>query len=689
VIASGQTLQTGQATDRYIFSVLQTGTTATPFLQSVIQASSGNATATFIETNALCSSGGGGGANADVFVLVPTLGGLSGPQLSLAGPISGPSGATYTNPITVWVNSIGGNGQGVPNVSIRLVSNQASPTVTCQTGAGADPGSVLTVNNPFTASNGVANCNPVFGGTGTGQYFVVVGAAAEGDPNHLGPDAYQTGPLGTTVPFPWGFTTFGPFSFNVTAPPPGLISNNGGNNQTGNPGQALPTALSAKVTDSTGNVPLPNIPVTWSINPAGAATLSNASVTSDANGLVSAGVTLASSAVGTVQVKVAATNTPNVAFTFTITVNVQIGSVTKISGDAQSQQQGASFTPLIVQVSNSSGQPVSNYPVTFSVVGPAVLTSSSTVNTSANGQAQATLLAGSSAGAVTVTAAAAGQSATFNLTVLPQGPTLTAGSFFNGASMQQGFISPCSLATIVATGLAPGLQGYLPANPFGFGPLPFTLSSTPNVSVTFGGVQAPVFNVANINGQQSVSVQVPCEVTPGSSVPVVVSTGGANASVNVQVQQVSPGIMQTVMSDGVTRAIIVRADGTFMSPSNPARKGTGGSAGEIVRAYVTGLGTTSPAIATNQVDNPGADLVGAAATVQGTVIVGITNSSGGGGGAKVISARYSPDLIGIYEVAFQIPADVSTGSSVNLSVGIVPVGGSTVSNSVTSKIIVQ
>ena len=34
----------------------------------------------------------------------------------------------------------------------------------------------------------------------------------------------------------------------------------------------------------------------------------------------------------------------------------------------------------------------------------------------------------------------------------------------------------------------------------------------------------------------------------------------------------SPGIFETVMSDGVRRAVVIRPDGSFVSPQNPARR---------------------------------------------------------------------------------------------------------------------
>jgi uncharacterized protein (TIGR03437 family) len=140
----------------------------------------------------------------------------------------------------------------------------------------------------------------------------------------------------------------------------------------------------------------------------------------------------------------------------------------------------------------------------------------------------------------------------------------------------------------------------------------------------------------------------------------------------------SPGIFQTTMSDGVSRAVIVRPDGSFVSLANTARHG------EIVRAYATGLGVTSPSVGTNAIAIPGSD-----AMVQGIVIVGITNTAGQGEGVRVTGARVAPDLIGVFEVPFQMPFDAVTGNNVSFSIGVYPVGGSAPIYSVTAKIPIQ
>ena len=259
---------------------------------------------------------------------------------------------------------------------------------------------------------------------------------------------------------------------------------------------------------------------------------------------------------------------------------------------------------------------------------------------------------------------------------MPPGPTLTAGSFYNGADFKAGSISPCSIATIIAPGLAPGIQGVVTPGSL-FGPLPYLLASD---SVSFNGIGAPIFNVANVSGQQpQITIQVPCEVVPGSSVSVAVTVGSAPpATVSVPVLAASPGIFETTMSDGVLRAVAVRPDGSWVTVANPARRG------EIVRAYATGLGVTSPTVGTNATAIPGTDAV-----VQGILIMGVTNTAGQGEGVRVFDARVAPDLIGVYEIPFLMPADAATGNNVSFSIGVIPAGSSTPIYSATAKIPIQ
>lgn len=717
-------------------------------------------------------------------------------------------------------------GINVPDVSIQLIPTpgQNSPTITCAPSSPtANPGAVLT--GGFISSNPPLNgsCTPVLGGSGTGQFYIMIGgvatshaAASGGIVNtngtavtwvsgavNFGSDAtggvaagqdieingvqyvvssvtsptslvltssagIQNGVLWTPY-VPLYLQELGPYTFTaIPGTPVGIVTVQG-NNQALAPGQSLGTLI-AEVVDVRGNG-VQGATVAWAANPNAAVALGQTSTTTDNNGYVTAAASFSGAAAGNVNITVTLANNPNISGVFTETAVVPVGRLNKISGDGQSAQAGATFAaPVVVQVLGSSGIAITNYPVQFSVTGPAILSQTS-VNTNSSGQAQVTVTAGSTPGAVTVTASvggfsqtftltvaptgpvptgitivsgnsqgavvgtnfpsplivelnsgtvgvanslvtftssgpvslsstsvytnangqasvnatagaatgtatvtafAAGFSVTFTLTVNPTGPTINTASFANAASGQVGALSPCGLATITGTGLDPnGAAGLFP-QPI-FGPLPTLVNG---ISVNVSNVFAPIFSAQLVNGQPQVLVQMPCETTPGSSVPVTVNVGGGTATVNVPVQAAAPGIFQTTYSDGTIRAVVLRSDGSFATLLNPARLN------ETVRIYVTGLGPTFPVVGTGQVDNPGADLINADAKATGQVNVAIT----GANGVTVTSARLAANLIGVFEVAFTIPSTAPVGNSNVMSVGVVPAGSSTVFNSVTSLI---
>jgi uncharacterized protein (TIGR03437 family) len=239
----------------------------------------------------------------------------------------------------------------------------------------------------------------------------------------------------------------------------------------------------------------------------------------------------------------------------------------------------------------------------------------------------------------------------------------------NGADFQRNSISPCSAATILATGLAPTVSGVVVPGGI-YGPLPYALAGD---TVTVGSGQAPIYSVSNVNGSEQLTFQVPCDVTPGSSIPLTVNVSGGSATINIAVLTASPGIFGTVMSDGVTRAVLVRPDGSFVSLQNPARRG------ETIRLYATGLGPVTPSVSTNSIAVPGTDSL-----VTGQIIVGVNNA-----GTRVISGRYAPSLIGVYEVTFVVPSDAPTGNDIVLSLAINATGDSTTRFSAGSKIPIQ
>jgi uncharacterized protein (TIGR03437 family) len=299
-----------------------------------------------------------------------------------------------------------------------------------------------------------------------------------------------------------------------------------------------------------------------------------------------------------------------------------------------------------------------------------VTLSSNSATTDANGRAQVTATAGTVTGPASVTASIASNtgvgSQTFNLTVLPPAPVITAANFVNGADQQPNSLSPCSLGSIVAG-----------ANALGIANIGATFPGQPVSTIarlTINNVTAPILQVSNNSlGQQVVLFQVPCETAPGSSVPSTITVGGGSTNINLNIQAASPGIFQSIGSDGTARAVVVRPDGSFASVANPARRG------ENVSIFATGLGPTSPPVGTGSVPPSGT-----AANVQGTVIAGMA-----GGGVPLVSAKLTEDLPGVYLVTFTIPSDMQTGNNVVASIAVIPTGSSNPIYSAGTRIPVQ
>ncbi len=581
--------------------------------QTTVTASISNSTVQFIETLAVPSA-----ANNFSPVSVVQL----SPQVGVA--LTGGVGQVGSTPIKILVNT--GQG-GIPNVSVSLGPyNSATwpgPSITCQTAPGQAPGTVLTDNT------GTATCIPVFGTKiGTGQYQASVGGL---------------------------FYQLTPETFTVTPGSAAIIKVISGTPQSANQGAIFPLPLVAQVTDLGGN-PASGASVVWTVSPTGGATLSSTTTTTDSNGYISTRATAGTSG-GQVQVTVSLPQTMAKG-TFTLTVNVPVSGITVASGNNQQTAIGTAFPqPLIVTVNNGT-QPVQNVAVNFAVTsGPATLSAAS-ATTDSQGQAQVTATAGSTTGPIVITASVVTGSKTytavFNLTAVPSGPIIT--SVVNSAGFQSQFVSPCSLATIYGTNLATGLQGFVTS-------LVAPQMQMAGVSVQFGTASAPVLTVVNENGQESVTVQVPCETVPGT-VPMTVTAGsGTSTPFNVTVLPLSPGLFETQMSDGKRRAVLVRPDGSYVSLENPARRG------EIIRMYATGLGQTTPPMVTGQtvalvldsLGNPTPEIM----DVNAQVVVGVNNA-----GVRVVYARYAWNLVGVYEVAFEVPADTATGNNVPFAIAL-------------------
>lgn len=632
-VTNYSTTTASDGTTSNTFSTFFGSGTTLPIL-SQVTASNGSGSVTFNLTQVFAAVGPG-----QVVADSSFLPAASGTPVTA---ISGQQGYSFNGQTgqTFKVGVLTQSGTPLPGVSVRIGNYQSSPSVSCVTGAGADPGSVL------TDATGYATCTPIFGGTGNGNFIVLIG----GVPDPANPGTQIGNLLGYYLNVPPTLT------MQVNAATPASVTVVSGNNQTATAGHALGAALVAAI-NAQGGGTVPGQSVTWTVSPAAAGTLANPTTTSDINGQASNTLTLSTAASGSVTVTAALTGTPTLKATFTVTAVplVTLGGLTKISGDAQSAIVGAQFAnPLVVQVNSSTGAPVPGIVVSFSATGGAVLSTTS-ATTGSNGQAQVTVTAPSTAGSLTVTATASGFSQIFNLTAAPPGPTFTSNSFVNAADLQSGKLSPCSLATWMVSGTPATSLGT--GNTFALGGLSSALSG---YSITVGGTAAPILSVSGAANQQQVTFQVPCTAAAGSTSFAVTTPGGGSGSTNITLLAASPGVFQTgtaASGSPFPLGIFVRPDGSYVTASNPARKG------DTIVAYVTGLGPASPAVSTNALPLPTAQSMAV-----NTLIIGVANA-----GVPLISAQLSPDLVGVYLVSFQVPTNAPSGNQ-PFSVGVIPAG---------------
>ena len=435
-----------------------------------------------------------------------------------------------------------------------------------------------------------------------------------------------------------------PMLLQVTAGLPSMVRITGGNNQTGNAGQLLPQTLVIEVTDAGGNL-LPNADVAWDVLMPGTATLSSTQVKTDNNGRATAQATLGQQP-GVVQIRA---RSGAGSATFSSDNELKRHQPSSINGGAdQSAALGQPFAqPVSVRVTDAQNRPVPGASVAFQVVSGSATVPATGV-TDANGIASAAVTAGQTAGPVVVRATLGSLTQTINLTVRTPGPGFTASSFVNAADYQPG-ISPGAIAVINASGIAPDVRGTVtPSNIVG--PLPTTLAG---VEVLFNGVNSPIFAVSNINGQESVIVQVPFETTPGpASVTIRISGGGSTTVANVQVQAAKPGIFQYQDVNGKQYGVALRPDGSYVSSTNPAHRG------DIIRVFATGLG---PNLAGRGYKSRGVR----DQNVIANVISGINNE-----GVRTVSAKMAEGSVGVYIVEMEIPQTATTGDSRPLAIAV-------------------
>jgi len=213
-------------------------------------------------------------------------------------------------------------------------------------------------------------------------------------------------------------------------------------------------------------------------------------------------------------------------------------------------------------------------------------------------------------------------------------PLFSAASVTNGASFAPG-LSNGAITTIFGTSLT-SITGVVTASGF---PLPTELGGT---SVLVGGVPAPLFAVANVNGQEQINFQAP---PPGSLL-----LGGVTV-VNRGVRSIPAGMLRfpvgmgVFTTDGTHAAAQHGGDFRPITLSDPAQKG------EVVVIYATGLGEMKP--------EPGWGKPASASPLSLTVAK--TSATINGIPAEVLFSGLAPGFVGLGQINLRIPQNVPSG----------------------------
>jgi hypothetical protein len=360
------------------------------------------------------------------------------PSVSVAFGATTPATQPQVTGVAVGSASISASATGYTTASQTV---QVLPNNAASIAAASGGGQVAPVNSQFgnplvavvkdSSNNPVQGVTVTFAGPASGASIVTATAVtnASGMASATVTANATAGPytVNATVT---GVTTPATFSLTNVVGTAASITATSGGGQTSQINKQFANPLVATVKDAGGN-PVPNFTVTFT-GPQTGAGIAAASAVTNAAGVASASVTANSTAGGpyTVNASGAGLTTPA---TFQLTNSPGgAAALTVTGGNNQSTGINTAFaTPLAVKVTDSSGNPVSNVTVTFTV-NPAAngagasFAGGNTAVTNAAGVATASALtANNKAGAYTVTAAATGaSSAAFNLTNTP-GPAAT------------------------------------------------------------------------------------------------------------------------------------------------------------------------------------------------------------------------------------------------------------------------
>jgi uncharacterized protein (TIGR03437 family) len=213
-------------------------------------------------------------------------------------------------------------------------------------------------------------------------------------------------------------------------------------------------------------------------------------------------------------------------------------------------------------------------------------------------------------------------------------PVVTPEGVVNAASLSRA-LSPGTLASIFGLNLAAGQAA---------------ASSLPLPAELAGGVACMAGRVAPIAfaSPSQLNVQIPFGLVPGTHSLRAFNAAGGTGAVAVNLQAASPEIFR---ANG--RAIVINPDGSL----NQTNRGV--AAGQVIVAYLTGIGEVAPALETGSA-SPSNPLA---------LPAGATSATVGGMNAPLLFLGMSPGFVGLAQANVQIPALAAGEHDLVLRVG--------------------
>ncbi len=608
--------------------------------------------------------------------------------------------ATVGGPYTVT-----GASAGLTTVNFSETNNSGPPASVTITGSGTPQSTV--VNTAFANALSVkvadAGSNPL---SGVNVVFLAPAAGASGVfSNSTNTITVATNASGIASAPVSANTIANTASYNVTAtvtglpsatfvltntPGAGILSINGGNNQSAVVSVAFATALSAKVADSFGN-PISGVSVVFTAPAAGASgVFSNSTntitVATLATGIASATFTANATVGGPYTVSAASTGLTTVNFSEANTLGPPANVTITGSGTPQSTIVNTAFAnALSVKVTDTGLNPISGVNVVF--LAPAAgasgvfsnSTNTITVATNGSGIASAPVSANTTAGGpYNVTATVTGlPAATFALTNTPGAGILSINAGNNQSAVVSSAFSTALSAKVADSfgNLISGVSVIFTAPAAGASGVFSNSTNTITVATLASGIASASFTAnATVGGPYTVSAASAGLTTVNFSESNIAGSP-AHIAVSGTPQSVVVGNAYGALSATVTDAANNPISGVIVTFSvQPAANGASGAFGGAVAVATNASGVAAaPAFTANT--------VAGVFTVKATagLLVGtfnLTNLPGppakitpsGSGQSAVINTQYAPFSVQITDASNNPISGLSVNFNANVGI---------------------